>query len=541
MSSPVQYPNQLLNSPENPFTSHQPPRYDIHGNQLPPQSARINLPAVKVPDSWKKENSINTLTQLVEQRRKDAVPDSTYDLNCDGTVSPYEFFVSRLYDADNNGKLTPQQKLAAQNAMVNGELDKFTFGVDASGVLRSFRIIQKRGVILDSDDFSKITSTYPALNTTPGIPKTRSQLLETRKSQDVSQMKEIREKWLADKHILTDYVSVTPNGYVQNPPITSIHQKRELEKQQVRSRLGLTSPSEIKSYKPPGLEYISTPIHRSLSELKSVRKSEMLEDLQQKKNYDHITRDQKLMERDKNNIAIMPEGHEGLTWDKLQEQIKKTDIEANVKKFSNIAVGIHGGKELPKFYDHNQEYWKEEGKSMPRTNSHRILNLERKYWVPKCEYQLSDVTDQPPQLPNGKQIPLFKVKPKSELPDKPNNCIPHGGWGVSDESGVIENKHPKHHYRWSTIMNIFNQSSRSPQILSNHPDNYTHSKTESVKNRPNLPLNSQDNIQSGLTGSSDVSPKILSKKPTTLNIMAGRVSGMKPLPKTFLRSGGFSK
>ena len=35
------------------------------------------------------------------------------------------------------------------------------FGVEQSGAQRSFRIMQKRGVILDQDDFLPIRGTYP--------------------------------------------------------------------------------------------------------------------------------------------------------------------------------------------------------------------------------------------------------------------------------------------------------------------------------------------------------------------------------------------
>ena len=35
------------------------------------------------------------------------------------------------------------------------------WNVEQSGVQRSFRIMQKRGVVIDSDDFNGIRDTYP--------------------------------------------------------------------------------------------------------------------------------------------------------------------------------------------------------------------------------------------------------------------------------------------------------------------------------------------------------------------------------------------
>lgn len=46
-------------------------------------------------------------------------------------------------------------------AIKNGIDNKMVFGVEQSGAQRSFRIMQKRGVILDQDDFLPIRGTYP--------------------------------------------------------------------------------------------------------------------------------------------------------------------------------------------------------------------------------------------------------------------------------------------------------------------------------------------------------------------------------------------
>jgi hypothetical protein len=541
MTSAVHSPNHLATSPDNPLAFHAPPRYDIHGRQIFHSSSQKELPAVKIPDNWKRENSIATLTELVHNRKKNAAPDSTYDLDGDGKVSPYEYFVSRLYDHDNDGKLTPQQRESAQKALGNGEMDKYTFGVEASGVLRSYRILQKRGVVIDSDDFSQIATTYPAFQSPDPLHKTRSELLETRKAKDVKTMKEKREKWIEENHVMTDCVYVTPDEYVQNPTFTSIHQKKALEKQQARDRVGLSTPSDIKMIRSPGTEFVPSPMHRSLSEMKTIRKANMLEELHRKTNFDHISREQRLMKRERDYIMIIPEGQEIKSWANIREEVRRKDNEENLKKFSNIAVGIHGGKELPKFHEHNQEYWKiGQDSDASRITSHRILNSEKKYWAPKCEYTLADVTSDAPQVASSKQIPLFKAKQIPELPEKPTNFVPNGAWKISEESEAFDQPQRKHHYRWSTLMNMFNQRSKSPK-LPPVSDKYSNSKTESVRNKPNITLNSQENHHKSHASSGEASPNLLSKKPSTVNIMASRMSGMKQAPKTFLRSGGFSK
>lgn len=89
-------------------------------------------------------------------------------------------------------------------------------------------------------------------------------------------------------------------------------------------------------------------------------------------------------------------------------------------------------------------------------------------------------------------------------------------------------------------MNMFNQRSKSPK-LPPVSDKYSNSKTESTRNKPNLTLNSQENHHKSHASSGEASPNLFSKKQSTVNIMASRMSGMKQVPKTFLRSGGFSK
>ena len=35
------------------------------------------------------------------------------------------------------------------------------WNVEASGSMRPYRLMQKRGVIVDADDYTKVTGTYP--------------------------------------------------------------------------------------------------------------------------------------------------------------------------------------------------------------------------------------------------------------------------------------------------------------------------------------------------------------------------------------------
>lgn len=49
--------------------------------------------------------------------------------------------------------------------------NKMVWNVEQSGAQRSFRIMQKRGVIIDSDDFLPVRGTYPEHPLSKEVPK----------------------------------------------------------------------------------------------------------------------------------------------------------------------------------------------------------------------------------------------------------------------------------------------------------------------------------------------------------------------------------
>ena len=51
---------------------------------------------------------------------------------------------------------------------------KMMWGVEQSGPLRSYRVLQKRGVIIDSEDYLPITNTYEEHPISKVVPKARN-------------------------------------------------------------------------------------------------------------------------------------------------------------------------------------------------------------------------------------------------------------------------------------------------------------------------------------------------------------------------------
>ena len=153
----------------NPLT-HIPPSYDIYGHQIPPNpnQSRYNILAekdnIKVP--WDSKNQLYkstpmTRTKLLERRKKERIPDISYDLDGDGFVGGRDYVLSKRYDVDGDGKLNEIERKNALEGIENGVEKEYVWNLENQGGKRAFRILQKRGKIIDAEDFIPLQDTYP--------------------------------------------------------------------------------------------------------------------------------------------------------------------------------------------------------------------------------------------------------------------------------------------------------------------------------------------------------------------------------------------
>ena len=81
------------------------------------------------------------MTDLTANRRREYVPDISYDLDGDGIVGNRDLVLSKLFDKDGDGRLNAAERKNADEAIRNGIDDKMVWNVEQSGALRSFRIM----------------------------------------------------------------------------------------------------------------------------------------------------------------------------------------------------------------------------------------------------------------------------------------------------------------------------------------------------------------------------------------------------------------
>ena len=88
----------------------------------------LNDKSIQLPSWWgtTANGEKRTKTEMLERRKASFRPDLSYDLDGDGIVGNRDFVISKLFDADKDGKLNEQERSNALNAIKNVSLtDKF--------------------------------------------------------------------------------------------------------------------------------------------------------------------------------------------------------------------------------------------------------------------------------------------------------------------------------------------------------------------------------------------------------------------------------
>lgn len=88
--------------------------------------------------------------------------------------------LGKIFDKGNKGFLTKQEQEQAHNAIKGGLEQNFVWNVEQAGNHRTYRLLQKRGKIIDSEDFNVLRDTYPE------FPKQSSPIVTTHRGEESS-------------------------------------------------------------------------------------------------------------------------------------------------------------------------------------------------------------------------------------------------------------------------------------------------------------------------------------------------------------------
>ncbi len=467
----IQPPPQVFNP-----LSHIPPKYTIDGFLKPLSKSRdtaniLSLKSqIKIPWNEQNTNASGALTQsqLLALRKKERLPDISYDLDKDGYVGGRDYVISKRFDLDGDGKLNEIEKKNAYEALANNIEDNYVWNVDNQGGKRPFRLLQKRGKIIDADDFLPVKDTYPKHPLSDIKPKfsTLSEMLESRKNQTKKEINDKMKKWEDENPIkFINEEQDLANLTRVHPKYTSINQIKDEMHKNARIKCGLEPiESEIKDTKhDPTLEYVYNPKHKTQKDLIDELKRENLEEGKKLMNVNFKNEVERLNEREDEIFAKMYSNEDRKTFTKIKEQRRKETNDYNIKTFSKQTIGVHG-HELPKFSENEKmkEWWKlkEDYIEKPLYQSWNEYTEKKKYYKPPGEDLL--LNEHRDEEPNWKDPfkreyhPLPKVKKSDNLIIKVNNL---NLWKDFDPKHpqIIDfsEKKPQHIYKWSTLVNQF--------------------------------------------------------------------------------------
>ena len=459
--------------------NHIPPKYDLYGYLKPPEKRREDMSVlqnkenIKLP--WCTQNSNKsgamTRTELLQLRRKEKIPDISYDLDKDGYVGGRDLVLSKRFDLDKDGKLNEQEKKAAYEGIANNVEENYVWNVDNQGGKRQFRLLQKRGKFTDAEDFWPIRDTYPVHPLTNFKPHcaTLSELKKLRKEENIKQI---------NKN-LSDYEEKNPsrllfssnNNNLENnndinkkkPLYQSIQQIKDEKLKNARVKCGLepqfVDNRDIKNH--PGLEYVYNPHFKTQREIKDSYKKESLEESKKLANIAHKSDIERLNEREDEIFAKLYLDKEGLTYSKIKDQKRREINEYNIKTFSSQALGVHG-HELPKFSESetNKEFWKlKDGYcENPKFQSQcEYLESIKYYKPPGEELLLNEHRDEDPNwIDPFKRVHVLEAKYKKEnLITKLNNINIFKNFDPNNPKPIDLSQQKRHIYRWTTLVNQF--------------------------------------------------------------------------------------
>ena len=452
----------------NPLT-HIPPSYDIYGHQIPTNQNKnkYNILAekekIKIP--WETnqlyKSTPMTRTKLLERRKKEKIPDISYDLDGDGYVGGRDYVLAKRYDVDGDGKLNEIEKKNALEGIKNGVEREYVWNLENQGGKRAFRILQKRGKIIDAEDFIPLQESYPKHPISFKEPKNGIKTLTELKEYRTKKTKEEINEKMTKFEKSHPYKIVEESYHIQNktkPLYSSINEIREKAHRDARIKAGLSEKeTDIKiTDKDPTLAYVYSPKHKVKEDLRKdfLKESQDISKILTSRK--HLNDTERLKIREDEIFDKLFKKEDGLTYTKLKEMRRIKQNEYNLKTFADHPKGVHG-HELPKFSanENTKEFWKLQDGYVenPKHKSQFEYLQEIKYWKKPEELLLSEHREyvEPTQIKRTFTIP----SKKTEITPNINKINFYEGFDPNYVKPIEYKIKSDHNYRWTSLVSKF--------------------------------------------------------------------------------------
>ena len=456
----------------NPLT-HIPPSYDIYGHQIPVNgnTVKYNILSEKenIKTPWDASNPLTqstpmTRTKLLQLRKKENIPDISYDLDGDGYVGGRDYVLSKRFDIDGDGKLNDIEKKNALEAIKNGVEREYAWNLENQGGKRAFRIMQKRGKIIDAENFVPLQESYPKHPISFREPKngiyTLKELKEYRKNKTKEEISEKVKKFQNEHqpNKLLDQNNFYIRENKEKPLYSSINDIKNKLHKEARKKVGLDeNESDLKNHNlAPSLNYIYSPKHKTQEDIKKdlIKESQEISKILNSRK--HLNEVERLIRREDEIFNKLYQSDEGFTLTKLKEQRRLKLNEYNLKTFSDHPKGVHG-HELPKFSsnENTKEFWKlREGYvEKPKHNSQLEYLQGIKYWKKPEELLLNEHRDY--IEPKGEKRAVTLPNRIKDITPSVNKINFYKGFDPNYVKPVEYKVRSVHKYRWTSLMDKF--------------------------------------------------------------------------------------
>ena len=460
----------------NPLT-HIPPSYDLYGHQIPINRNKVQYnilsEKVDIKTPWDSTNPLSqstpmTRTKLLELRKKENIPDISYDLDGDGYVGGRDYVLSKRFDVDGDGKLNEIEKKNALEAIKNGVEREYVWNLENQGGKRYFRILQKRGKIIDAENFVPLQESYPKHPISFKEPKngvhTLNELKEYRKNKTKEEISEKVKKFHKEHSANSNNNLINENNYYfpemkEKPKYSSINDIKDELHKEARKKVGLNeNESDIKNYDlSPTLKYVYSPKHKTKGDIKKdlIKESQEISKILNSRK--HLNEIERLKQREDEIFNKLFQSEEGFTLTKLKEQRRLELNKYNLKTFAHRPRGVHG-HELPKFSanENTKEFWKlREGYvENPKHKSQLEYLQEIKYWKKPEELLLSEHRDYI-EPKREKRVFTLPNKVKDDITPNINHINFYKGFDPSYVKPIDYKVRSVHRYRWTSLMDKF--------------------------------------------------------------------------------------
>lgn len=303
----------------------------------------------------------NSRTELQQARKQWRVPDKSYDFDGDGHVGQRDYFIGKHWDARHEDKLNKSELKRAQKGLNDGWLDRFQFGFDRQPITKPVTTMQKRGVIVTSEDAGSYAETYPPHHNATKAPahQTKTELGCDRKAEAKNVHVGMKEKWDLKHPVFVK--EPKPQNLDGHGQIHHIRERAEADSQVRRVASGLlpyTGPvnpeREYKRIASPGADYVHAPVFRTRSQLLETRKEQHKADCDALRAFGEeniIPFSVRQCQREYSYYEFRRPEPTSMTMSALKAQRKRDRIEYDMAHFREDT------KEFPRFSDQPHPFW----------------------------------------------------------------------------------------------------------------------------------------------------------------------------------------